>query len=74
MPVVSDGGVYWEGTGGVGVLYLILWFSFLFATGVGGRDALEGKAPRRQPWKRLDRRLEEVAEAVGAVTVVYEPH
>ena len=28
------------------------------------RDALEGKAPRRQPQKRLDRRLEEVAQAV----------
>ena len=30
-----------------------------------GRDALEGKGPHRRPQKRLDRRLEEVAEAVG---------
>ena len=29
------------------------------------RDAFEGKAPQRQPQKRLDRRLEEVATAVG---------
>ena len=34
--------------------------------GVGGRDALEGKGPQRRPQKRLDRRLGEVAEAVGA--------
>ena len=33
--------------------------------GGGGRDALEGKAPQRRPQKRLDRRLEEVAKAVG---------
>ena len=29
------------------------------------RDALEGKGPQRRPQKRLDRRLEEVAKAVG---------
>ena len=29
------------------------------------RVALEGKAPQRRPRKRLDRRLEEVAKAVG---------
>ena len=29
------------------------------------RDALEGKGPRRRPQQRLDRRLEEVAKAVG---------
>ena len=29
------------------------------------RDAFEGKGPQRQPQKRLDRRLEEVAKAVG---------
>ena len=29
-----------------------------------GRDAVEGKGPRRRPQKRLDRRLEEVAKAV----------
>ena len=29
------------------------------------RDASEGKGPQRQPQKLLDRRLEEVAEAVG---------
>ena len=33
--------------------------------GGGGRDALEGKAPPRQPPKPLGRRLEEVAKAVG---------
>ena len=30
-----------------------------------GRDALEGKGPQRQPQRRLGRRLEEVAKAVG---------
>ena len=30
-----------------------------------GRDALEGNAPQRRPRKRLDRRLEDVAKAVG---------
>ena len=29
------------------------------------RDALDGKGPQRRPQKRLDRRLEEVAKAVG---------
>ena len=29
------------------------------------RDALQGGGPQRRPQKRLDRRLEEVAEAVG---------
>ena len=33
--------------------------------GAGDRDALEGKGPRR-PQKRLDRRLVEVAKAVGS--------
>ena len=34
--------------------------------GIGGaRDALEGKGPQRRSQKRLDRRSEEVAEAVG---------
>ena len=32
--------------------------------GGGGRDALEGQGPQRQPHKRLDKRLE-VAKAVG---------
>ena len=32
---------------------------------VESRDALEGKGPQRRPQKRLGRRLEEVAEAVG---------
>ena len=31
----------------------------------GIRDALEGKGPQRRPQKRLDRRLGEVAQAVG---------
>ena len=30
-----------------------------------GTNALEGKGPRRRPQKQLDRRLEEVAKAVG---------
>ena len=34
-------------------------------SGVGGRDALEGKGPQWQPQKRLGRRLEEVAKTVG---------
>ena len=29
------------------------------------RDASEGKGPQRRPHRRLDRRLEEVAKAVG---------
>ena len=33
--------------------------------GSGGADALEGKWPQRWPQKRSDRRLEEVAKAVG---------
>ena len=33
--------------------------------GGAGRDELEGKEPQRRPQKRLGRRLEEVAEAVG---------
>ena len=32
---------------------------------VGGRDSLEGEGPQRRPRKRFDRRLEEVAKAVG---------
>ena len=36
-----------------------------FGGWTGGRDALEGKGPRRRSQKRLDRRLEEVAKAVG---------
>ena len=31
----------------------------------GGRDALEGNGPQGRPQRRLDRRLEEVAKAVG---------
>ena len=34
-------------------------------TTIGGRDALGGKGPQRQPQQRLGRRLEEVAESVG---------
>ena len=33
--------------------------------GATGRDALEGRGPQRWPYKRVDRRLEEVAKAVG---------
>ena len=33
--------------------------------GGGGRDALEGKGPQRRPQRRLGRRLEEIAKAVG---------
>ena len=36
-----------------------------FGAGAPPRDALEGKGPQRWPQKRLDRRLEEVAKAVG---------
>ena len=32
---------------------------------VGGRHASEGKGPQRRPQQRFDRRLEEVAKAVG---------
>ena len=34
-------------------------------TGPLPRDALEGEGPHRRPQKRLDRRLQEVAKAVG---------
>ena len=33
--------------------------------GGAGTDALEGKGPHTCPQRRLDRRLEEVAQAVG---------
>ena len=33
--------------------------------GWGGRGALEGNGPQRRPQRQLDRRLEEVAKAVG---------
>ena len=36
-----------------------------YASGGEGRDALEGKGPQRQPQRRIGRRLEEVAKAVG---------
>ena len=32
---------------------------------MGPRDAVEGKGPRRRPQRRVGRRLEEVAKAVG---------
>ena len=38
------------------------------------RDALEGRGPQRRPQKQFDRRLEEAAKAVGAVTVGYKCH
>ena len=38
------------------------------------RDALEGKGPQRQPQKRVDRQLEEVAKRLEAVTVPYKCH
>ena len=38
------------------------------------RDALEGKGAQRRPQRRLDRRLEEVAKRLGAVTVGYKCH
>ena len=46
------GGVCGGGGGGGGVV-------------VVGRGALEGKGPQSRPHKRVDRRLEEVATAVG---------
>ena len=41
-----------------------LWW-WWWVRGWAGRDALEWKGPQRRPRRRLDRRLEEVAEAVG---------
>ena len=37
----------------------------VFGGGGHPRGAVEGKGPRRRPQKRVDRRLEEVAKAVG---------
>ena len=48
----------------VGVGSLQCWAPYP-AAWVGGRDALEGKGPQRRLQRRLGRRLEEVAEAVG---------
>ena len=42
--------------------------------GSPGRDAFEGKGVQTQPQKWFHRRLEEVAKAVGAVTVGYKCH
>ena len=39
--------------------------SWCHAPGSRGRDALEGKGPQRWPQRWVDRRLEEVAKAVG---------
>ena len=39
--------------------------SALRGGGEGGWGALEGKGPQRRPQKRLDRRVQEFAEAVG---------
>ena len=38
------------------------------------RVAVEGEGPQRWPQRRLGRQLEEVAKAVGAVTVGYKCH
>ena len=47
----------------------------LYSWAVGQtRVALEGKGPQRRSQKRLDRRLEEVSKAVGAVIVGYKCH
>ena len=40
-------------------------WNFSVALAEGCRNALEGKGPQRRPQERLDRRLEEVAKAVG---------
>ena len=46
-------------------LFLVLCDRSTEPRGVRGRDALEGEGPQKQPQKRSDRRLEEVANAVG---------
>ena len=48
-----------------GVLEILSFPFGIGRGGGGGRDALEGKGPRRRSQKRLGRRLEEVAKAVG---------
>ena len=42
-----------------------IWAGQWGVTGPAGRGALEGKGPWRRPQKPLDKRLEEVAKAVG---------
>ena len=50
-----------------------LRLDYVTFVGLEGSDALEGRGPRRRPQRRLGRRLEEVAKAVGgAVTVGYK--
>ena len=48
-----------------GVAMRVRWKNSLQTICGGGRDALEGEGHQRRPQRRLDRRLEEVAKAVG---------
>ena len=52
----------------------VIEFSVYCVSGEGCVCALDGKGPQRQPQRRLDRRLEEVAKRLGAVTVGYQCH
>ena len=60
-------GVFWSAVGGAhGPIATYCPSLGPFASiGGGARDALEGKGPQRQPQRRLGRRLEVVAKAVG---------
>ena len=60
-----------RGHGGGGAIH-----SGLVRRGVvlGPRDALEGQGPQRWPQRRLDRRLEEAGEPLGAGNVGYKCH
>ena len=44
---------------------MLIDFPLIAVGSGGGGGALEGKGPQRRPQKRLGRRLEEVAKAVG---------
>ena len=47
-----------------------MWIELPWLCAAGGKDALEGKGPQRQPHKPLDRRL----KRLGAVTVANKCH
>ena len=67
--VPERGNELWGRTVGMGLcvgvcLWVWVW-GWVQRGGGGGTEALEGKGPQRRSQKRFDRRLKEVAKAVG---------